>query len=594
VSRPSKSDVVEILGDIGTLLEYHGESPFKSRAYEAASRALADETSSLADLLDHEGALEQVRGIGKSIASVIREIAATGTSAHYQELLEGAPAGLQQLLRVPGLGVKKIRQLHEKLGIGSVEELEEACKSGHVEVLPGFGRKSVEKLLSGIDLQRRNAGQWLYPVALGVADELIEALRSCPAVSCLELAGSLRRCCEIVHDIDLLAVSANPKAVMGRFTALPGIGEVVGSGDTKSSIRLQGGIQADLRVVTQEEFPTALVYFTGSKSHNTQLRARAESLGLKLNEYGLFKRTKGEADSDPRTGDKLPLRDEADLYRALGLQFIPPEMREGLDEIDAAHNRRLPDLVRMEDYRGALHCHSTWSDGAASIRDMALAARDALRLEYLAVCDHSEAATYARGVRSSEIPRQHAEIDKLNEELGRADFRILKGCECDILADGSLDYPETLLETMDIVVASVHSRFQMGEQEMTARLLRAVENPYTDVLGHPTGRLLLGRDGYAFDVERVLRRAAERGTAIEINADPNRLDLDWRWCRRAKELGCRFSINPDAHSVPSLRYFRYGISVARKGWLEKADITNCLSLRAMLAYLARAQGTPDR
>ena len=540
MSLPTKSDVVDVLREMATLLEYHGESPFKSRAYEGASRALAEETSSLDDLLEQDGRLEQVRGIGKSIAATIREIVTTGTSLQHQDLLAGAPAGLQQLLRVPGLGVKKVRLLHERLGVGSLEELEEACKSGTVELLPGFGSKSVEKLLAGIELQRRHAGLWLYPVAASAADAVVRELRQCESVMRVEVAGSLRRCSEVVHDIDILAASDSPRRVMDVLVSMPGVSEVTGSGKTKTSVILTGGIQVDLRVVTEDEFPAALVYFTGSKSHNTQLRARARKKGLKLNEYGLY----GEVDddTDPGTGKRLEVGEEEDLYRLLGLAYVAPELREGTGEIEAAEEDALPDLVAMDDYRGVLHCHSTWSDGAASIRDVALAARDKLKLEYVAICDHSEVAAYARGVRREDIPRQQEEIDRLNEELGGAGFRIFKGCECDILADGSLDYPDTLLASMDVVVASVHSRFQMGEQEMTARLLRAVANPFTNMLGHPTGRLLLGRAGYAFDVERVLARAAECGTVIEINADPNRLDLDWRWCRRARELGCRFSV----------------------------------------------------
>lgn len=572
--RLSKSDIAGILRDIAALLEFHDENPFKSRAYENAARALAAEPAALDDLIGEEGRLENIKDIGKSIAKVIRETATTGNSSHLDELRGSTPAGICQLMSIPNLGPKKIRALYEKLGITSAQELEEACKSGAVAQLAGFGEKSGGKILAGIEQTRKFAGQFLYTTALAAAAPLLKTLRACTAVARAETAGSLRRCKEIVRDLDFVASSENPRDVMDYFITLPGVAQVINFGETKTSVLLSSGIQADLRVVAGHEFASALQYFTGSKEHNTQLRGLAKKQGLRANEYGIFHVT-DKTGEGPRDGKRVAALDETAFYKSLGLDYIPPELREGMGEIEAAEAHNLPRLITLDDYRGVLHCHSTWSDGAASIRDMALAARDTWRLEYIAICDHSEAAAYARGIKRGDLARQHEEIDRLNKEFRASEFSILKGCECDILTDGSLDYPDEYLDAMDIVVASIHSRFQMSEADMTARLLRAVENPRTDVLGHISGRLLLAREAYPFDAEKVLARAAECDTAIEINGDPQRLDLDWRLCRRAKQLGCRFSINPDAHSIEALRYIVTGINVARKGWLAAGDVINC-------------------
>jgi DNA polymerase (family 10) len=344
-------------------------------------------------------------------------------------------------------------------------------------------------------------------------------------------------------------------------------------------------MQADLRVVRDVEYPAALQYFTGSKEHNTQLRGRARRLGLRVNEYGVF-RVDPNFKEEPGEANRLPVKNERELYRLLSLAEIPPELREGMGELEAAAQGALPELVTLADYRGVLHCHSTWSDGTASIRDMALAARDIHGLEFIAICDHSEVAAYARGVKRGDIARQQAEIDALNADPTLQGIRVLKSCECDVLADGSLDYPNEILASMDLVVASIHSRFNMTGAEMTNRLLKAIENPYTSILGHISGRILLGREGYELDYEQVFRRAAECRTIIEINCDPHRLDLDWRLCRRAKELGVLFAVNPDAHSVEGLTNIQLGIWIARKGWLTKHDIVNCLPLPRFLQRMA--------
>ncbi len=580
MTRAAKDDIIALLEEIAALLGFRGENPFKVRAFENAARALGAEAASLDELLGQPGRLESVKGIGKSIAGVIAEAATSGSSPMLEQLRSETPAGITQMMRIPNLGPKKIRTLFEKLGVSDIRELEDACNAGRVGGLPGFGDKSVGRILQGIAQVRRFSGQWLLPAGEAAAVPLLKGLRECPAVLEARIAGSLRRRREIIRDIDLLVASAGPQEVMDHFITLPGISQVIAFGPTKTSVMLSNGMQADLRVVPPEEFAPALHYFTGSKEHNTLIRGRAKHMGLRVNEYGVFRGTTDDESpaTDPRRGIRVPVASEADLFRTLGLDYVEPELREGLGEIEAAENGALPGLITLDDYRGVLHCHSTWSDGEASIREMALAARDVWGLQYLAICDHSEAAAYAGGVKRGDLVRQHDEIETLNGEFASSGFRILKGCECDILADGSLDYPDEYLERMDIVVASIHSRFQMGADEMTRRLVRAVEHPLTTLLGHPSGRLLLSREPYGFDVEAVLRRAGETGTTIEINGDPQRLDLDWRLCRRAKELGVRFTVNPDAHSVAGLGHIVNGINTARKGWLEPGDVLNCLPL----------------
>ncbi|MBX7246050.1 MAG: DNA polymerase/3'-5' exonuclease PolX [Candidatus Sumerlaeaceae bacterium] len=580
----SKGEIAAILQDIAALMEFHGENPFKCRAFDNAARALTATTEPLEALLAEAGRLEQVKGIGKATAEVIRDAADSGQCTVLRELKGNIPAGVFEVMQVPGLGPKKVRVLHDKLGVSSVHDLEKACQDGRVEKLPGFGKKTSDKLLEGISQFREFSGQFLCSVALDAATPLLAALREIKAVKRVELAGSLRRGREIIHDLDFVASSNSPQEVMDRFVSLPGISQVVAHGPTKSSVRLTSGIQADLRVVSDDQFACALQYFTGSKEHNTQIRGRAKKMGLRVNEYGIFHANDGD-EGEVAKAPAFQVKDEAAFYKALGLSLIPPELREGLGEVEAAEAGGIPKLIDLQDYRGVLHCHSTWSDGKASIREMAMAARDQWKLDYFAVCDHSEAAFYANGVKKGDLARQHEEIDELNDELGGKDFQILKGCECDILGDGELDYPAEYLAKMDVVVASVHSRFQLPPDEMTQRLLRAIENPYTTILGHPTGRLLLGRSGYSLDMEAVLRKAAETGTVIEINGDPRRLDLDWRLCRHARDLGVKFSVNPDAHSVAGLRHILFGLTSARKGWLTSRDVINCLSLAQFLKFV---------
>ncbi|GIX44107.1 MAG: DNA polymerase/3'-5' exonuclease PolX [Candidatus Sumerlaea sp.] len=575
-----KAAIIQLLERIAFLLEYQGANPFKVRAFANAARALQNRPESLEELVS-PGKLEEIEGIGKSIAGVIREAANTGTCKEYEELRQQAPEGFDELIKIPNLGPKKLRALVENLGIRTIADLENACREGRVAKLPGFGLKSEEKLLAGIEQIKRFAGQWLYAEALDYALRIRDTLERLPAAIAVAPAGSLRRCKEIVRDLDFVVASETPEEVIQAFVTHNAVVRILSQGTTKASVLLQNGMQADLRVVDQESFAAALQYFTGSKEHNTTLRARARKMGYRLNEYGLFETpslSSEDEPADPSAGRRLSLASEEELYGALGLQYIEPELREDMGEIEAAEEGKLPTLVRFEDYRGVLHCHSTWSDGRTSIAELAEAAFVEWKWEYLAICDHSQVATYANGVKIDDLRRQHAEIDAINRKLSSRGFRILKGCECDILADGSLDYPDEVLKAMELVVVSVHSRFQMSEEEMTERLLRAIRHPYADILGHVSGRLLLARDAYAVDYQRIFEVAAEWGTIIEINGDPNRLDLDWRLCKRAKEMGIKFAVNPDAHSREGLANVKYGINVARKGWLEPADVVNCLPL----------------
>ncbi len=575
-----KKVVANLLEEIAFLLEFHGENAFKVRAFLNAARALSAEPESLETLIAEPGRLEQVKGIGKSIAAVIREFAETGRSSELEELRSRAPHGFDDLIKVPGLGPKKLRALVDRFEIETLDDLERVCRTGEAAKLPGFGLKTVEKILAGIEQVRRFTGQWLFPQAWRSALFLVECLRGAEGVKRLEIAGSLRRRKEVIRDIDILAVVEKSEPVVQAFVQNPLVQEVIAQGETKVSVRLESGLQVDLRLVDEQAFPAALQYFTGSKEHNTALRARARRLGLKLNEYGLFRELSNETKAG--TEERLVVHNEDELYRALGLSYIPPELRENMGEIEAAEKGELPKLIELEDYRGTLHCHTNWSDGVETLETLAREAAEMWRLEYLAVCDHSQSATYAHGLELERLKEQGRAIDLWNK---KETLRLLKGCEVDILSDGSLDYPDEMLAELEVVVVSVHSHFQMSAEEMTERICRALRNPYADILGHVSGRLLLMREGYPLDLDKVLDVAAECKTIIEINGDPHRLDLDWRYCRAAKSRGLRFAVNPDAHSREGLRNIEYGLNTARKGWLTAMDVVNCLPPEALLELI---------
>jgi len=574
-----RKTVISTLEDIAVLLELSGANPFKSRAFQNGARALANYEGDLAAGLE-SGEIKKLKGIGKSLLAEIEALVNTGESPAYEELSEQIPAGLLEMIKIPGLGPKRAHELYEKLGVSTVGELEYACKENRLLKLPGYGEKTQQKILKGIEYISKFSGQHLLSDAWSQAEVVLERLREHPEVKRIELAGSIRRRKETIGDIDVLVATDDPAAVSASFREFDDVEDVIGSGDTKTSVRLASGIQVDLRVVPDAAFPFALHYFTGSKEHNTVLRQRAKDRSLRLNEYGLF-----PVGDDGDVGEEsLPAQDEADIFEALGLKYLEPEMREDRGEIEAAEKGELPELIEVEDIRGALHNHSTWSDGANSIAEMAEAAR-ALGWQYFGLSDHSQSAFYAHGLSPDDVLRQHEEIDELNAKWD--DFVILKGIESDILPDGSLDYEEDILERFDFVVASVHGNFGLDRKKQTQRCVAAVQNPFARVLGHPTGRLLLAREGFDLDMEEVLGAAADSGCAVELNANPHRLDLDWRELRKAKKLGVTISIGPDAHRAEGLADIRFGVALARKGWLEPADVLNTAKLDALRRRLKR-------
>lgn len=556
-----KRQVAQMLDEIGTLLELKGDNPFKIRAYHNAARTLEGLSEDLASLVQEER-LQELPGIGVDLSEKITELFNTGHLKYLDKLKKEFPPGLPDLLTLQGLGPKKVKTLYDKLGIHSVGELEYACKENRLLDLAGFGAKTQENILKAIAYNKKNQGSYLCDVAYESAVQIQNALKKFPKLLEIAIAGSLRRCKEIVHDIDIVASvkAGNEISFMKKFCALTSAGELIAQGETKSSIRLENGLQVDLRVVQEKEFPYALLHFTGSKEHNTVLRSLAKDKGLKLNEYGLFKNEK-----------LIPCKSETEIYKALGLEYIPPELREDYGEIEAAKKNKIPPLIESKDLKGIYHVHSTWSDGSASIEEMAVTA-EKLGFQYMGLSDHSQSAKYAGGLSSAELKKQWAEIETLNKKF--KNFKILKGIESDILPDGSLDYPETVLKHFDFVIASVHSGFKMSEADMTKRLLKAIENPYTTMIGHISGRLLLAREGYSLNYEKIFQKAAKHQTMIEINANPHRLDLDWRLIKHAKSLGVRFYINPDAHSPEALKDTFWGLGIARKGWLIKEDVLN--------------------
>ncbi len=567
-----KKSVAQILEDIGTFMELKGENPFKVRAFTGAARTIETLDGDLAALVA-SGEIAGIKGVGPATREVITQLVTTGRSTVHDELKADIAPGLIEMLEIPGLGPKKIKAIHEGLGIASVGELEYACMENRLATLTGFGAKTQEKILNGIALRKAFRGRHLYVDALPVANRILEVLQGHPDVIRVAIAGSMRRRMETVKDLDFVVSSEHPERIMADFTALPDVTEVISHGPSKSAIRVTNGLQVDLRVVTDAQFPFTLHHFTGSKDHNEAMRSRAKGLGLKINEYGLFR---GE--------ELIPCEDEAAFFQALGLDYIPAELREGLDEIASAEQHALPVLVDEPEIQGVFHVHTTYSDGAATLERMALEAQS-LGYRYLGISDHSQAAAYAHGLTIDRIREQHAEIDALNARLDG--LKILKGIEADILADGSIDYDDATLEAFDFVIASIHSRFGMAQAEMTERLVKAIRNPRVTMLGHMTGRLLLAREPYDLDLEQVFREAAAHGVIIELNANPHRLDIDWRHLRRALALGVRISINPDAHSVDGLKDVRIGVGIARKGGARAEQVFNTQSLEDVLAHLSQ-------
>lgn len=574
--------IARVLDEIATLMELQGENPFRARAFQTAARTIEALEGDVAAMAG-SGELARVRGLGPATLQVVRELLDTGESSVHRELREATPLGLLDLLRIPGLGARRVRTLHVALGIVSLDDLERAAEEGRVAELSGFGAKTQAKLLEGIAFIRSVSGRRLLPDAVAVMEWLLDALRSRPEIQRAEAAGEVRRRLETVGTIDVVvsASEGGARSVVDAFLSLP---EVVGGealGDAGARARLSDGLELRLRCVTPGAFPAALVHATGGAEHLAALAARAESVGLRFDEQGLW-----------RGGERVDLPDEAAFYAALGLEYVAPELRETGDEVAAAATGSLPALLEPGDLHGCFHNHTTYSDGHATLREMAEAAlRRGWR--YLGIADHSQFAAYAGGLSPDAIARQFDEIDAWNAERGH-ELWLFKGIEADILPDGRLDYAELgedVLAGFDYVVASVHSSFGQSEAEMTRRVLRAMENPHLTFLGHPTGRILLGRSGYRIDMDAVIDAAAERGVGIEINANPHRLDMDWRHWRRAKELGVRTAINPDAHSVEGLDDVRWGVMVARKGWLTAADVVNAWELDAVREYFRKGRAS---
>jgi DNA polymerase (family 10) len=571
-----KDQVAEILVEIGTLLELKGENPFKTRAYMNAARTIEGLSEPLAAIVT-EKRLGEIKGIGEALEKKIAELVETGKLAYYDELKASIPPGLIAMLEISGLGPKKIQALNEKLGADSVEKLEAACKAGKVAKLDGFGEKTQANILEGIERRRTYALKHLLSDALAAAEPLLESLREHPGVIRCSMAGSLRRFREVIGDIDLLASSKKPAEVIEFFISQPGIIKVTAKGETKASVILEGGIQCDLRVVSDREFPFALAYFTGSKEHNIVMRQRAIQRGLRLNEYGLFKSK--EETRDPKL--LVSCRDEEEIFAKLDLPLVPPELREDHGEFAAAEKNELPRLIEWTDLRGALHGHSTWSDGHNQLDEIADFMKE-LGLEYWAITDHSKSSFQANGLDAKRVREQIKEIKKINEQHD-SKFRLLTGIEVDILRD-RLDFDDELLMELDVVVASLHVPAN-NEAENTKRLIRAAQNPFVHTIGHPTGRLLLEREAYPVNTQAVIDACAETGTWIELNCNPYRFDLDWRLWPYAKSKGVKCVINPDAHRNEHAGFLRLGAGIGRKGWLEKWDVVNTLPLKELLKEL---------
>jgi len=567
-------ELSEIFGRMADILEFKGENPFKVNAYRKASRVIGELRDDV-EVIYKQGRLMNIPGIGSGIAKKIEEYLTTGRMSKYEEISRGVPEGLMELMAIQSMGPKTLALLHDRLGVEGLDDLKRVIEDGSMEALPGLGAKKVENIKRGIKLYAASRGRIPLGIALPIVDGIIAQLKQMKQIIRISAAGSLRRMKENIGDIDILAAGTEGEQIIQRFAQLPQVTEVLAAGDTKGSVIIEGKTQVDLRVVSPQSFGSALQYFTGSKAHNIHLREIAKGRGLKISEYGIFR-------GDERLGGQR----EEDIYSALGLCWIPPEMREDRGEIEAASAGTLPELVKPEEIHGDLHVHSQHSDGTATIEQIALKAKE-LGYEYIAICDHSQSARYAGGLSEEELLGEIEEIDQLNQKLHG--IRILAGTEVDINADGSLDYPDELLTKLDIVVAAVHSGFK---KNVTERMISAMENPHVDVIAHPTGRLISSREGYEVDVDQIMAKAAETHTALEINSYYDRLDLSDINCMKAKQMGVKLSIGTDAHHIDQLWAIRLGVAVARRAWLGGNDLLNTLSLPRLLEFLQ--QPKPQR
>jgi DNA polymerase (family 10) len=571
-----KNDIAGVLDEIATFMELTGENPFKIRAYSAGARILENLTEDLGELIDN-GKLADIPGLGEALVDKITTLRRDGVLPFHQKLKASIPAGLLEVMQIPGLGPKKVRALWTQLAVEDLAKLKEVCEAGAVAELKGFGAKTQEKILEGIKNRIAYGKRHRWYEAAAIAEPILAGLRALPQVSLAESAGSLRRARETVGDLDFLVASSEPKPIMDWFVAYPGVKEVTAHGETKSSVRFENGLQADLRVVPAEQFYFALHHFTGSKEHNVAMRHRALGRGLSMSEWGF----KSVDEKTPAPG----ATSEEEVFRALGLPWIPPELREGNGEIDAAEAGKLPQLVQFADLRGVFHNHTTESDGDHTLDQMAAAA-EAHGWEYLGISDHSKSSFQAGGLDEARLAKQLEDIAKLNASE-KYRVRVLAGSEVDILKDGTLDFSDDVLGRLDFVVASVHNLFTLDREAQTARIIKAIENEHVDMIGHLTGRLLNKREPYEVDIAKVIDAAAANDTIIELNANPWRLDLDWRWWRRAAEKGVLCSINPDAHDTGQLAFAAHGVRIARKGWLTPEQVLNTRPLPEVLRWLGR-------
>ena len=564
-------EIANIFYEIANFLEMEGVQ-FKPYAYQKAAITLETLEENVEDIYKKGGfkALKEIPGVGESIAEKIEEYLKTGKIKYYEQLKKKTPVSMEELVAVEGLGPKKVKVLYQKLGIRNLKDLERAARAHKIAPLFGFGEKTEKNILEGIAFLKRSKGRFLLGEILPKVKEVYEKLKSLKEVERVDPAGSVRRMKETIGDVDFLVISQAPEKVMDFFVSLPGVIKIWGKGSTKSSVRMREGFDMDIRVVPARSYGSALQYFTGSKEHNIAIRKIAIDKGLKLSEYGLFRGSK-----------MIAGKTEEEIYKALGMQWVPPELRENQGEVEAALKGKLPKLIDYKDIRGDLHCHSKWDGGANSIREMAQAAME-MGYEYLGISDHTKFLRIEHGLNEKQLSQQRKEIDTLNKKL--KGFKILQGAETNILADGSIDIKDEALKKLDYVIAGVHSHFKMEKEKMTERIIRAMKNPNVDIISHPTGRIIQRRDEYEIDFDKILRAAKETGTILEINSFPERLDLNDQNIRRAKEAGVKMVINTDAHHKDQLRFIEFGIAQARRGWAEKEDIINTQPLEKLLQF----------
>ncbi len=569
-------ELSELFDKMANILEFKGENPFKVSAYRKASRILGDLTQDIEEI-SAKGGLRSIPGIGEGMAEKIEEYLSTGRISKYEEIRSGISDELISIMEIPGMGPKTLSLIHKEKGIDSLSKLERALEDGSLLDLFGMGEKKIENIKRGIQLLRQSKGRMNLGMAFPIAKRIVEALREKTGSKKIEWAGSLRRMKESIGDIDILATGENREKIINAFTHLSEVKEVLAKGETKASVIVEGGLQIDLRVVEEDSYGAALQYFTGSKAHNIHLRGIAKAKGIKINEYGVFK-------GDKKIGGK----DEKDVYEALGMLWIEPELREDRGEVEASQKRKLPRLVDESEIKGDLHVHSKWSDGSSSIEEIARMAQKR-GYQYIAICDHTKSLKITHGLDESRLIKQMEEIDRINEKM--KGFRILKGTEVDILNDGSLDISEKVLRKLDIVVAAIHSGFKQSRDKMTKRIIRAIENPFVDIIAHPSGRLIGARDPYEVEIEELMESAKKFQKCLEINAYFERLDLDDIRSRKAKEMGIRIGIGTDAHHLDQMWMMSLGVAVARRGWLESGDVLNTLSIEEILKWFHRRKGS---